>query len=293
MRNRFAELLHEAMGKDENIWLLCGDLGYSVLDKIAESYPDRFINIGISEQNMIGMAAGLALSGKKVFTYSIVNFAIARCLEQIRNDICYHNLDVTCVSVGGGLAYGNQGYTHLGVEDVALTRSLPNMEVYVPADRPELEYCLNDVLNSKTPKYLRMARGGEPDVHEGAVKRKGTIEVLPKQDVNILCQGTVLNEAIQAAKDAGAGLFSVPVMDDAAFKAIQALGGSSRRLITAEEHVKQGALGSFAAEALAETSNACTLTRLSVDHTKLDLAGDQAYLRAACGIDAKGILKVL
>src|SRR5262245_13222600 len=122
MRTAFIESLCEAAERDDRIWLVCGDLGFSVLERFAERFPNRFVNAGVAEQNMTGLAAGLALSGKVVFIYSIVNFPVMRCLEQVRNDICYHRLNVKIVTVGGGLVYGGHGYTHHGAEDLAVMR---------------------------------------------------------------------------------------------------------------------------------------------------------------------------
>ena len=140
MRNKFIDTLCKIAQKDNSIWLLCGDLGYSVLEPFEKSFPDRFINVGIAEQNMIGIAAGIASCGQRVFCYSIANFPTMRCLEQIRNDICYHNCDVTIVSVGAGFAYGNAGYSHYGLEDLSVLSVLPNMRVYTPADSYEVEW---------------------------------------------------------------------------------------------------------------------------------------------------------
>src|SRR5262245_66692055 len=127
MRDAFVEAVTELAAADERIWLLTGDLGFTVFERFRERFSDRFVNVGVAEQNMTGIAAGLAHSGKIVFTYSIANFPTVRCLEQVRVDVCYHDLPVKVVSVGGGFAYGPQGYTHHGVEDLALMRSLPNM----------------------------------------------------------------------------------------------------------------------------------------------------------------------
>jgi hypothetical protein len=137
MRTAFLETLVRLARHDERIWLLTGDLGYSVLEGFAREFPERFVNAGVAEQNLTGVAAGLALSGKIVFTYSIANFPTLRCLEQIRNDVCYHRANVKVVAVGGGLAYGSQGYTHFGVEDLAVMRALPYMTVVAPGDPVE------------------------------------------------------------------------------------------------------------------------------------------------------------
>ncbi|HKC65029.1 MAG TPA: hypothetical protein VKB86_15410, partial [Pyrinomonadaceae bacterium] len=125
MRTAFIESLCEMAERNERVWLLSGDLGYSVLERFAEKFPQRFVNVGVAEQNMIGIAAGLAMSGQVVFTYSIANFPVMRCLEQIRNDVCSHNLNVKIVAVGGGLAYGPAGYTHHALEDLAVMRAMP------------------------------------------------------------------------------------------------------------------------------------------------------------------------
>src|ERR1700749_2063770 len=130
---------------------MCGDLGFSVLERFAERFPQRYFNAGIAEQNMTGMAAGMALAGNIVITYSIANFAILRCLEQFRNDVCYHNASVIVVSVGTGTAYGSQGYTHHGIEDIAITRTLPNVSVASPGDPEEVRWALRELMKRRGP----------------------------------------------------------------------------------------------------------------------------------------------
>src|SRR5215217_2366321 len=137
MRTAFIEQLIEEAKADDSVFLIVGDLGFSVVEPFAELFPERFLNAGVAEQNMTGLAAGLATQGYKVFTYSIANFPTLRCLEQIRNDVCYHNLPVISVAVGGGLAYGSLGYSHHAVEDLAILRTLPNMGVVAPGDPHE------------------------------------------------------------------------------------------------------------------------------------------------------------
>ncbi|RLA96545.1 MAG: transketolase, partial [Deltaproteobacteria bacterium] len=137
MRTAFIETLYELAEKDDRIWLLTADLGYSVLERFADRFPERFLNVGIAEQNMVGIATGLALSGNIVFIYSIANFPTLRCVEQIRNDVCYHNTDVKIVALGGGFTYGTLGVTHHATEDLAIMRSLPNMRVVAPGDPVE------------------------------------------------------------------------------------------------------------------------------------------------------------
>src|SRR3972149_11388361 len=166
MRTAFIQSVSEWAAQDERIWLLVGDLGYSVVESFAERFPHRFVNMGIAEQNMIGVAAGLALSGKVVFVYSIANFPVMRCLEQIRNDVCYHNLSVTVVAVGGGVAYGTAGYTHYAVEDLAVMRAMPNMRVLTPGDPVEVRWATRSIPAHPGPCYLRLGKGGEAVVHK-------------------------------------------------------------------------------------------------------------------------------
>jgi transketolase len=164
MRKAFIDSLVAAAEENSAIWLLCGDIGYSVLETFADRFPDRFVNVGVAEQNMTGIAAGIALSGKTVFIYSIGNFPTFRCLEQLRNDVCYHGADVKVVAVGSGYAYGSQGYTHHAVEDVAVMSALPGIEIFAPCDPAETRTATQMIAASGRPSYLRLSRAGEPDL---------------------------------------------------------------------------------------------------------------------------------
>ncbi len=166
MRNMFIKELMRYAEIDSRVVLITGDLGYSVLEPFQKKFPERFINAGIAEQNMTGVAAGLALSGKIPFTYSIANFSTLRCLEQIRNDICYHNVNAKIVSVGSGFSYGTQGYTHHGTEDISIMRCLPNMRVFSPADSVETQALVRKMMEIEGPCYLRLAKSDEPIIHE-------------------------------------------------------------------------------------------------------------------------------
>lgn len=166
MRNAFIDELVALASTNSNIVLMVGDLGFSVVEPFQELFPDRFFNAGIAEQNMMGMAAGLASEGCHVFVYSIANFPTFRCAEQIRNDVDYHNLSVTIVSVGGGLAYGNLGYSHHAIQDYALMRSMPNMLIAAPGDPLEVRACMRYLVNHPQPSYLRLGKAGERVIHK-------------------------------------------------------------------------------------------------------------------------------
>lgn len=165
MRNAFIEELVQAASVNEKIALVVGDLGYGVVEPFAKQFPKRFFNAGVAEQNMMGLSAGLASEGFHVFVYSIANFPTFRCAEQIRNDVDYHNLPVTIVAVGGGLAYGNLGYSHHAVQDYALMRAMPNMLIASPGDPMEARACMRYLINNPQPSYLRLGKAGEKNLH--------------------------------------------------------------------------------------------------------------------------------
>jgi len=166
MRDAFIEELVTLAEAHDNIALVVGDLGYSVVERFADRFPDRFINAGVAEQNMTGLAAGMASEGYHVFTYSIANFPTFRCAEQIRNDVDHHRLAVTVVAVGGGVAYGALGYSHHAVQDYALMRSMPNMTIAAPGDPLETRACLRWLVANPGPSYLRLGKAGEPRFHD-------------------------------------------------------------------------------------------------------------------------------
>jgi len=166
VRNAFVNELVVAAEANENIALVVGDLGYGVVEPFAKRFPHRFFNAGVAEQNMMGLSAGLASEGFHVFAYSIANFPTFRCAEQIRNDVDYHNLHVTVVAVGGGLAYGNLGYSHHAVQDYALMRVMPNMMIASPGDPMEVRACMRYLTSNPQPSYLRLGKAGEPCIHD-------------------------------------------------------------------------------------------------------------------------------
>ena len=166
MRNIFIEELILATEKNRNIVLLVNDLGFGVIEKFREKFPNNFFNAGISEQSMMGYAAGLAAAGKHVFVYSIANFPTFRCAEQIRNDVDYHNLSVTIVAVGAGVGYGNLGYTHHALQDYALMRSFPNTLIISPGDIMELKSCMKYLIKNPQPSYLRLDKSSNYKIHK-------------------------------------------------------------------------------------------------------------------------------
>lgn len=301
MRTAFFQTLLELTEHDERINLIVGDLGFGVVEPFAERFPKRFFNVGVAEQNMTGIAAGLALCDKIVFTYSIANFPTLRCLEQIRNDVCYHNASVKIVGVGGGFAYGSLGMTHHATEDMAIMRALPEMVIVAPGDPIEAEHATRAIAARPGPCYLRLGRAGEPTVHpSGLTFHIGkAITVRNGFDITLISTGGVLKTVVQVADrlaDEGveARVLSMhtvkPLDTDAVFAATR----ETRAIVTIEEHSVIGGLGGAVAEVLAESvEGQVPFKRLGVPSVFSAHVGCQEYLRASYGLSEDEIIKSL
>jgi transketolase len=296
MRNNFISTLVDIATANSKIWLLCGDLGYSVLEPFAARFPERYINMGVAEQNMAGVAAGLALSGNTVFIYSIGNFPTLRCLEQIRNDICYHGADVKVVAVGAGYAYGSQGYTHHALEDVAIMAALPGMEVFVPCDPVEARIATQTIAASGRPSYLRLSRSGEPLLRTdrtGDLRRPSTLR--PGRGVIILATGPIASACLAAADllvaDLEASVVSVTCLKpfDEAF--MRKVASGARLLVTVEEHILRGGLHAAVLAALSLVRDRPPVLGLAIPEltSNITKAGDRDCLLKAAGLSAESI----
>ena len=298
MRTAFIKTLLDLADEDERIWLLCGDLGYSVLEPFGERFPTRFTNVGVAEQNMIGIAAGLAQNGHVAFCYSIANFPTLRCLEQIRNDVCYHDCNVNIVSVGGGVAYGAQGYSHHALEDLAVMRALPNMVVAVPGDPLELRSVTCALVNHPGPGFLRLGKAGEADLHD-VVPSLEIGQVLPLRagdDVILLSTGGMLETALRVAAElhrrgVSTGVTSVPFLKPLDTSYVAMIARQTALLCTVEEHGPIGGLGEAVASCLAQLSGIhARLVPFSLpENSTKGVSGDQHYLRARGGLDFDSI----
>lgn len=258
MRNAFVEELVELATIHEHIALIVGDLGYSVIEPFADRFPDRFINAGVAEQNMTSLAAGMASEGYHVFTYSIANFPTFRCAEQIRNDVAYHCLPVTVVSVGGGLAYGALGYSHHAVQDYALMRCMPDMLIAAPGDAMEARACVRYLVSNPQPSYLRLGRSGEATVHSDPPKLTPGVWLKIKEGrsaerAGLLTTGATLDLAMQWHHSVGAhtdtAVYSLPLWG----MAHKPLQDEQLRLLdkltTIEDHLLDGGFGAWLLEA--------------------------------------------
>ncbi|MGQ9524961.1 MAG: transketolase family protein [Armatimonadota bacterium] len=301
MRSAFAETLLEMARNDSRIMLVVGDLGFGVVTRFMEELPNQFVNAGVAEQNMTGLAAGLALSGRIVFTYSIANFPTLRCLEQIRNDVCYHNADVKVVAVGGGLAYGALGPSHHATEDIAVMRCLPNMRVLVPGDPHEARWAVKTAVEHSGPFYLRIGRDNEPLVHlaDPAIEFGKAVSVREGNDVTLIAVGSVLHNTVKAAEllsNSGiqARVLSMPTVKPLDAEAVICAAEETSAVFTVEEHSIIGGLGGAVAEVLAEAGMPCKkFKRIGLEPRFPSHVGNQQYLLAQYGLDPEGIARAV
>lgn len=297
MRNIVINEIGEMAQKDSRIVVMTADLGYGVLEKFSGSFPNRFFNVGISEQFMASAAAGIALCGNIVFTYSIGNFATLRCIEQIRNDICYHSANVKIIAVAGGFSYGQLGMSHHATEDIAMMRSLPNMQVFVPADPEEAHACIAEAVQTDGPCYLRLARRGEPVLYQKTdqfdITKIQTVRL--GKDAALLVCGPLLQNGLAAAdclEKAGIsiGVFSVPCIKPIDWDTLSGVAASYPLLVTLEEHEITGGLGGAVAEVLGEIQGSrARLCRLGLQDIYPSIVGSHQYLCDYYGLSPEKI----
>ena len=297
MKTVFINTLLALAESDERIYLVVGDVGFGLVEPFAQRFPSRFLNAGVAEQNMTAIAAGLAMCGKVVFTYSIANFPTLRCLEQIRNDVCYHNADVKIVSVGGGLGYGALGISHHATEDIAVMRALPRMTVVVPGDPIEAGFATRALVDHPGPAYLRLGTRGEQPVHKADLSfRLGeAVRVREEGMITLIAAGTMLYNATRAAERlAQQGIqtrvLSMHTVKPLDTEAVLAAARETGAIFTIEEHSVLGGLGSAVAETLAESGLQVGFKRLGISPAFTDLVGDQEYLKQAYALSVDGVV---
>jgi len=297
MRDAFTRALMREAAKDPKLTLVTGDLGFGVLKPFWETYPDQFVNAGIAEQGMTGLAAGLAMTGRTVLTYSIGNFPTLRCIEQIRNDCAYHNANVKVVCVGGGFVYGSLGMSHHATEDMAILRALPGVTVFTPGDPHEVEAIVPVMLNTPGTCYLRLGRGGEPTLHAGPIEGYTAPKALTLRqgkDVALLSAGGILTQTVGAAKlleeqGVSAEVVSFPCLKPIDREKLIELSQRFKHIVTVEEHSIVGGFGSAVCEVIAEEGANCRVHRIGMEDVYSTIVGTQDYLRGEYRMDQKAI----
>ncbi len=300
MRDTFARELEILISQDSKIMLLTGDLGFGVFDSLKDNFPENFLNIGVAEQNMTGIAAGLAIEGYKVFTYSIANFSTLRCLEQIRNDASYHNLNVNVVSVGGGFSYGPLGMSHHATEDLAIMRSLPNVTVISPGTLAEAKYATREILKNPGVGYLRIDKScfsglvEQTDINNFKIGK--AIRIREGDDISLFATGGILEEAMIAAEELKKNNINARVASFHTVKPIDEdeitlAAKETKGIITIEEHSIIGGLGGSVAEVCLENSNRPEIfRRIGLRDTFSSVVGSQQYLRKKYQMDSEAIV---
>lgn len=308
MRDTFVKTLIELAKQNKKIELLTGDLGFGVLKPFWETCPDQFTDAGIAEQNMTTVAAGMALEGKTVFTYSIGNFPTLRCLEQIRNDCAYHHANVKIVCVGGGLVYGSLGMSHHATEDLAVLRALPDLVVMAPGDPLEAAEATKAIAEWQGTCYLRLGRGGERRIHErlpdfriGKAVRIADRRKKPGEgrgNVAVFSTGAILDEVCDACailEEQGIGVlqYSFPTVKPIDQEVIRECARAADAVFTVEEHNIIGGFGGAVAEVMAEMGGSAPLYRIGIQDAYCTKVGSQQYLRNEYGISAGKIAEFI
>lgn len=294
MRNAFIEELVAAAKLNDRIVLMVGDLGFGVVEPFSSCFPERFINAGVAEQNMMGVAAGMASEGMQVFVYSIANFPTFRCAEQIRNDVAYHQLPVTVVAVGGGLAYGNLGYSHHAVQDYGLMRSMPNILIAAPGDPMEVRACVRYLIANPQPSYLRLGKAGERCFHSSVpIVTPGKWIEIQKGNIEggrtYLTTGATLELASEAAQKNDA-VHTLPLWGMASKRLQPEQVGNYESVITVEDHLFDCGMGSWMMEALTDSPE--LLQRIKIKALSADICGmvgKQSTLNRIGGLSSESL----
>lgn len=296
MRIRFNETLAKIADQNPNVYLVVGDVSPVAFPTFTKNYPERFINVGIAEANMIGVASGLALSGKIPILYTIGTFMTMRCYEQIRDDLCFQNLNVKLVGVGGGIVYSTLGATHHSTEDIAIMKVIPNMTVMVPCDPLEAEKCAMAAVEHSGPVYIRMGKAGEPKLHpENFSFEFGKANYLREgRHFTIVSAGIIQRYVVEAAEVLAKAGIETTIVNMHTIKPLdkEAIRLAAKRgpILTVEEHQVSSGLGSSVAEILAEEGFHVPFRRLGLQDTFIEGYGDWEYLLGKANLTTKDIV---
>jgi transketolase len=295
VRKQFVATLTEIASADERVVLLTADLGFMVLEPFAQRHPDRFINVGVAEANMMSLAAGMAHEGFIPFCYSIATFASMRGYEQFRNGAVLHQLPVRIVGIGGGFAYGSAGPTHHALEDIALMRVQPGVGIVVPADDAQVDRVLRDHYARPEPMYLRLAKETETHPELNGRFRWGRLEVIGDGDIVIVAIGSMTGVALEARRQLLAeGVRTVVAVAASVAPAptedLVALLKSKSACIAVEDHRPIGGIGSLVAEAIADHGLGVRLMRCGVTDPAAATSGSEEFMRRRNGLDVKGLM---
>ena len=292
MRNTFIDTVVEACEVRDDIFIISGDAGFGVFDEFKNNRPDRFLNLGIAEQNMTGFSAGLSMAGFKVYMYNIIPFVLYRNYEQVRNDICYQNLPVVMAGIGSGVTYAPQGMTHYSVEDIGIAQTLPNLTVISPADPVEARLAAAYSLRAEAPVYVRLAKRGEPNIHgteDFDITSPPTVR--EGEDVAILFHGSISAEVMKARgelekENIYPELISVPVIQPLNRDCLMDKLRDKKFVITVEEHFENSGLGGLLKAVHSEYRPRWRLKTMGMPYRYIHDVKNQQGMREYFGISA-------
>lgn len=299
MRNTFINTIIDACKTREDVFIISGDAGLGVFDEFKNVYREKFLNLGVAEQNMISFTAGLSMTGFKVYVYNIIPFVLYRCYEQVRNDICYQELPVTLVGIGSGITYSPQGMTHYSVEDLGIAQTLPNIKVFSPIDPIEAKLAARYSLSSESPVYVRLAKRGEPNIHKNE-----NLDIIEPQliedgeDIAIIFHGSIGLEVLKAReilkKD---GIFpkliSMPMVMPISIEKLFSMLKSMKCVITVEEHFVNSGIGSMLSREYVKTNPGWKLFTLGIQDGFIHAIKDLDGMREYFGISAARIAEYI
>ena len=292
MRDAFSAALIKVAQQDERVLLLTGDHGYALFDEIRRLLPDRYLNVGVAEQNMVGVAAGLAKAGLRPILYGLSAFVPIRVLEQIKLDICYEELPVVMIGDGAGFVYGALGASHHCTEDISALRGIPKVRILSPADAHEMTRAMVLAFSAERPVYLRIGKCDIGSVHEGAIEYDWgeLIEMRPGDGgLAFIATGSMVAAALkEALRWEGSSVWSAPSLKPLDAKQVIAICRNHRAIVTLEEHSIYGGLGAAVAE-ISSTYTPCWVGRIGVQDRFAQYAGSYEYLRSEHGLDSAGI----
>lgn len=295
MRNVFSTSILRAAQADPKILLLTGDHGYALFDEFRSCLPQQFINAGIAEQNMVGVAAGLAKAGFKPIVYGLSAFVPVRVLEQIKMDVCYENLPVVFIGDGAGLVYSSLGSSHQSTEDIAVLRAIPNIHILSPCDVHEMHYAMNEALRFRFPCYVRMGKSDVGLVHSGPVvvplgDLVSVRQCEEPQTIVFVATGSMVKTASILAETLACPVWSVPVIKPIHTQQLCDIARHAKTLVVFEEHSIMGGLGSVVAETLGAMGSTARVVRIGIQDRFSQKCGSYDYLLREHGIDVTTLL---
>ncbi|MCK4788053.1 MAG: hypothetical protein KAV87_30145 [Desulfobacteraceae bacterium] len=299
MRDTFFDKLYEIAKKDRNIILVSADMGAPSLDKFRRDLSTQFINVGIAEENMVTVATGLALSGKKVFIYAIMPFATSRCYEMIKVDLSLMNTPVTIVGVGAGFGYDDSGPTHHSTEDITIMRALPNMTILSPSDSIMAAEFAKISCNISGPSYVRLDRQVQPLLYTRDTNfSEGLSSLRSGKDICIISTGNMVHKALEVSDKLTNYSIEAAVLDIYRLKPVNEKlllehSKNLQRVVTLEEHLLSGGVGSIVAEIMADNDETLPLKRIGIQDKYCYAYGDRENILSMCGLDTSSVTKTI